>query len=75
MLSNLTGWHALIILGVLSAMVLVALAIVFLAVHVARRRRAGDEADRLVQLEQLHAKGLVSDAEYEAKRQEILGLL
>ncbi|TFC54000.1 MULTISPECIES: SHOCT domain-containing protein [unclassified Cryobacterium] len=75
MLSNLTGWHALIILGALSTMVLVALAIVFLAIRVARRRQVGDHADRLAQLEQLHARGLLSDAEYATKRQDILGRL
>ena len=80
MLSNLTGWHFLIIVGVLAAMILIALAIVFLIVYLARRRPAGsggtaDPARRLAQLDQLRAQGLVTEAEYDAKRREILGLL
>ena len=80
MLSNLTGWHFLIIAGVLAAMILIALAIVFLIVHLARRRPAGsggtaDPATRLAQLDQLRAQGMVTEAEYDAKRREILGLL
>ena len=75
MLSNLTGWHVLIILGVLLVMALVVVAIVVLAIRFARRRQTGHPADRLAQLDQLRAQGLLSDAEYAAKRQEIIGRL
>jgi uncharacterized membrane protein len=75
MLSNLTGWHALIILGVLGTMALVVLAIVILAIRATRRRQATDPAVRLQELDRLRARGLVTEAEYTAKRQEILGLL
>jgi len=78
MLSNLTGWHALIILGVVGAMALVALvvlAIVVLAIRSTRRRQGVDPAGRLQELDRLRDQGLLSEAEYAAKRQEILGLL
>jgi len=80
MIGNLTGWHFLIIAGVLSAVILIALALVFSIVRLARRRPAvsggtADPATRLAQLDQLRAKGLVTEAEYDAKRREILGLL
>jgi len=53
---------------------------VFAIVRLARRRPAisggtADPATRLAQLDQLRAKGLVTEAEYDAKRREILGLL
>lgn len=75
MLNNLTGWHTLIILGVLMTLVLVAAAIVFLARRRARRRRIAQPAERLAQLDQMQAAGLLSDTEYAAKRQEIIGRL
>jgi len=75
MLSNLTGWHALIIVGVLGAMALVAAAIVLLFVRLDRGPRSGGSADRLAQLDQMRAQGLVTEAEYAAKRQEIIGRL
>lgn len=75
MLSNLTGWHALIILGVLGMIAVVILAIGFLAVRATRRRQSVDPADRHQQLDRLRDQGLLSPAEYAAKRQEILGLL
>ncbi len=74
MLSNLTGWHALVILAVLGGIALVVLAIVFLVVRVFRRR-AGDPSTRLRELGRLRDQGLLSEAEYAAKRQEILGQL
>ena len=80
MIGNLTGWHFLIIAGVLAAMLLIALAVVLTVVYLARRRPASsgnptDPAARLAQLDQLRAQGLVTEAEYDAKRREILGLL
>ena len=75
MLNNLTGWHALIILGVLAAMAVVVAVIVLLIIRAARGRRSGDPAERLAQLDQLRAQGLLSDAEYATKRQEIIGRL
>ena len=36
------------------------------------RPKASDVEDRLIKLSELHDKGLITDAEYEKKRQEIL---
>ena len=38
-----------------------------------RVRRGEDALDRLLELKQIHAAGLISDAEMQAKREAILG--
>lgn len=80
MLDNLSGWHLLIVSGVLCAMAIVAAAILILALRSSRRRTqstelAGRPADQLVELAQLRNRGLLTDAEYDAKRQDIIGRL
>lgn len=80
MLNNLTGWHVLIILAVVVAVAVVALLIVVVALRLGRgSSRAGqpdagtDPVAALQALAGLRDQGLLSDTEYEAKRQELLG--
>jgi uncharacterized membrane protein len=74
-LNNLAGWHLLIILGVLALVALAVIALIVVAIRIARRRSADDPTSRLTELDLLRTRGLVSDTEYEVKRQEILGRL
>jgi hypothetical protein len=79
-LGNLGGWHLLVILGVLVITIaIVAVAVVIIAVQLSRSSaRDGasatpDPVGQIMRLAQLRDEGLLSDAEYEAKRIEILG--
>lgn len=78
MLEGLIGWHVLIIVFVL--LVIAALVVgVHLLIRAGCRsarktpQQAADIATRLSELDQLRARGLVTEAEYNAKRAEILG--
>jgi uncharacterized membrane protein len=80
MLGNLGGWHLLVILGVLVIIIaIVAVAVVIIAVQLSRRdvrddaSTTPDPVGQIKRLAQLRDEGLLSDAEYEAKRIEILG--
>lgn len=80
MLDNLAGWHLLIMAGVLCAVAIVVVAIVILVIRPGRRRPEpavlpGRAADRLVELAQLRNRGLLTAAEYDARRQDIIGRL
>lgn len=74
MLNNLTGWHF-----VLATAAIVVLAIIVVAIRLARRNSPGapvsspDAAQQIEKLAQLRDKGLLSEAEYESKRTEVLG--
>ena len=78
MLGNLGGWHLLVILGLL-VIVVVAVAVVIIAVQLSRRNVRDDASTppdpvgQIKRLAQLRDEGLLSDAEFEAKRIEILG--
>ena len=83
MLGNLTGWHMLILLGSVVVVATVVVALVLVALSLSRRRSAGastgastgalaDPAAQIEQLARLRAEGLVSETEYEEKRQELL---
>jgi len=79
MLSNLTGWHFLILLGVFVAIAVVVVAIIAFAVFLSRKNTqrptvvAPDPAEQIEKLAGLRDKGLLSEAEYESKRSELLG--
>jgi uncharacterized membrane protein len=79
MLNNLAGWHLLIILGVLAIMALIAVAVIALVLHLSRKDPTNlapttpDPAEQIKRLAQLRDQGLLSEAEYEAKRSELLG--
>jgi uncharacterized membrane protein len=80
MLSTLSGWHLLIVAGALCAVAVGVLVIVILAIRSSRRRAelgdlAGSTADRLAELNEMRARGLVTEDEFTAKRQDILGNL
>lgn len=80
MFSNLSGWHLLIVGGALCAVAVVVVVIVILVMRSTRRgaeteQLAGRPSDQLVELAQLHNRGLLTEAEYNAKRQEIIGRL
>jgi len=80
MLNNLSGWHLLIVGGALCAAALVVALVVILVIRASRRGVAsadlpGRPSDQLVELAQLHNRGLLTEAEYDAKRQDIIGRL
>lgn len=78
MLEGLIGWHVLIV-----AVVLLVIAALVVGVHLLIRAgcrstrktvdQTADIASRLSELDQLRARGLVTEAEYATKRAEILG--
>lgn len=78
MLEGLIGWHVLIVV-----VVLLVIAALVVGVHLLIRagcrsarkatQQTADVATRLSELDQLRARGLVTEAEYDAKRAEILG--
>lgn len=79
MLGNLAGWHMLILLGSVVVVATVVVALVLVALSLSRRKSAGastgalpDPAAQIEQLARLRAEGLVSETEYEAKRQDLL---
>lgn len=84
MLANLSGWHLLIMAAVGFVIVAIVVAVVVLAI-VYSRRNANPPAgypdptampsaeSRLRDIENLHQRGILTDAEYEAKRAEIIG--
>ena len=72
MLSNLNGWHAVILLVVLLLMVAAVAAVVLVVLAAARRGGAGGIGGKLKALDRLRDQGLLNDAEYQAKRAEIL---
>lgn len=79
---GLTGWHALIILGILLIPAVIIVVIVLVVRSAAKRGAESAMATprelplspsgRLAQLDQLKSAGQVSDAEYDAKRAQIL---
>ncbi|GAA3862712.1 hypothetical protein GCM10022381_03550 [Leifsonia kafniensis] len=89
MLQNLTGWHVLIILGVLIVMAAVVVGGVLMIVALARRQApvgpaapvdsalsAGasvDPVEQIRKLAELRDQGLLSEEEFQAKRTELLG--
>jgi uncharacterized membrane protein len=79
MLQGLTGWHFLIIIGVLVVLAVI-VAVIVVAVMAAaraatRRGSSSDPSTRLRTLDALRQNGQIDDAEYARKRQEILGEL
>lgn len=79
MLGNLTGWHLLILLGSVVVVATVFVVLIVVALSLSRRKSAGassgplpDPAARIEQLARLRAEGLLSETEYEEKRQELL---
>ena len=79
MLDNLTGWHVLVILGVLATMALVVVAIIVVVIRLVRKNvrhpvtSSPDPVEEIRRLAQLRDEGLLSDTEYEAKRAERMG--
>ncbi|HYI33321.1 MAG TPA: SHOCT domain-containing protein [Glaciibacter sp.] len=78
MLNNLTGWHFMIALGLLVTAVLVLVVIFAVASRMSRRTHPGtagsspDAVERIHRLGQLRDDGLITDAEYDEKRAELL---
>ncbi|SIO16689.1 SHOCT domain-containing protein [Agromyces cerinus] len=82
MFQGFTGWHALIILGVLVFFAAIAVGVLLLIRYAAKSgttealESAGPPTagagERLDQLERLRAEARITDAEYAAKRAEIL---
>ena len=83
MLQSLTGWHILIILITLAVFAAVVAAVIVLAVRAAGRAKPAPVARygtpapeptsaRLAHLDQLFHTGQISEAEYQAKRVEII---
>lgn len=78
-MGNLTGWHVLIILGVLLVAALIVVAVV-VSIVVSARRRAGSSgssvrvpvAQRLAEFDELRDRGAVTATEYDAKRSQLL---
>lgn len=88
MLNNLTGWHFLIILGVLALIAAAVLFVVLLAIRASRRLSSAetsvrygsapsappaDPVEQLKLLGDLREQGLISEGEFETKRTELLG--
>jgi len=79
MLSNLSGWHVLIILGVLVTIAIVVVAIIVVAIRLSRKNAhhpvasPSDPIEQIQRLAQLRDQGLLSETEYAAKRAELLG--
>ncbi len=77
MLNNLAGWHVVIILGVVLALVVFVIVVVAVALRLAARSSLtptpnADPVSQLQGLGRLRDQGLISEAEYEAKRQDLL---
>ncbi|MBC7761920.1 MAG: SHOCT domain-containing protein [Candidatus Saccharibacteria bacterium] len=79
MLNNLTGWHVLVILGVLATMAIVVVAIIVVVIRLLRKNvrhpvtSSPDPVEQIRRLAQLRDEGLLSETEYEAKRAELMG--
>ncbi|WP_166979503.1 c-type cytochrome biogenesis protein CcmI [Paramicrobacterium fandaimingii] len=83
MLGNLTGWHLMIVAAIV--LVIVAVVIVAIVLTVVLSRRGSSSPDnaaatgipspetRMREIERLRQRGVITDAEYEAKRAEIIG--
>ena len=81
MFMGFTGWHALIILGMLIFFAAIAVGVLLLIRYAAKSGttaalEAGSPSpgasERLDQLEQLRSEARITEAEYAAKRAEIL---
>lgn len=78
MLNNLTGWHSIVILGALVVMAIVVIAGIVIAVRLSRKRvshlavTSPDPVGQIQRLALLRDEGLLSEAEYVAKRAELL---
>lgn len=79
MFGSLGGWHFLVILGVLVIMAIVAIAVVAIALRLFRIKARSqaptppDPVEQIKKIAQLRDEGILSEAEYEAKRTELLG--
>ncbi|MFB6611663.1 SHOCT domain-containing protein [Agromyces sp. NPDC056379] len=82
MFTGFTGWHALIILGVFVFFAAIAVGVLLLIRYAAKSgttaalESAGPPpgaGERLDQLERLRSEARITEAEYTAKRAEILG--
>ncbi|TFC92495.1 SHOCT domain-containing protein [Cryobacterium breve] len=79
MLTNLTGWHVFVICGVLVTIAVVVVAIIAVVIWLSRRNvrysatSSLSTAEQLRKIGQLRDEGLFSEAEYEAKRAELMG--
>jgi len=78
MLNNLTGWHFIVILGALVVMAIVVIAGIVIAVRLSRKKvshlaaTSPDPVGQIRRLALLRDEGLLSEAEYVAKRAELL---
>ena len=79
MLNNLTGWHVLVILGVLVTIAIVVVAIIVIVIRLSRKNDRHpvpgqpDPVEQIRRLAQLRDEGLLSETEYEAKRADLMG--
>ena len=78
MLGNLSGWHLVVIAGMLLVVAVVVVAVVVIAVRLSRKNApqlatsSDNRTGQLQLLAQLRDEGLLSNEEYEAKRAEVL---
>ena len=81
MFQGFTGWHALIILGVLVFFAAIAIGVLLLIRYAAKSGTTAalestgpppGASERLDQLERLRSEARITEAEYAAKRAEIL---
>lgn len=79
MLFGLSGVHVLVMLGVLVIGALVVIAVIALGIRLSRRgdhrplTPAPDPVEQIQRLAKLRDEGLLSEADFEAKRAELLG--
>ena len=79
MLNNLTGWHVIIVLGMLVTVVLVIVVIVGLVSRMSRTASpvtaaaSPDAVEQIRKLGELRDDGLITQAEYDQKRSELRG--
>ena len=79
MLSGLSGPHVLVILGVFAIIALVVIAIIVVAIRLSRKSdsrplpSSPDPVEQIQRLAKLRDDGLLSQAEFETKRAELLG--
>lgn len=79
MLNNLTGWHFIVVLGVLVTVALVIVVIVSIASRISRRVSpvipvaSPDAVEQIRKLGELRDDGLITQSEYDQKRSELLG--
>jgi Short C-terminal domain len=78
MLNSLTGWHFIVILGVIVIPAIVVIVGIVIAIRLSRKNvsrlaaASPDPVGQIQRLAQLRDEGLLSEAEYEAKRAELL---